>query len=158
MKNEHITIILRPCDHCRHMLRSCHVVITQPDAIVVHQSTINIADVASGTHEVGKILIATGKRQRNPWKTANNHLPRSGSVWFNRISSFCDVVRPPYGGKQRDPLPGVSLRSPLAIELLPTPWVPVGMHVGGVHMVNRYLEESSDGSVVTPCVDRATGT
>ena len=103
MKNEHITIILRPCDHCRHMLRSCHVVITQPDAIVVHQSTINIADVASGTHEVGKILIATGKRQRNPW-------------------------------------------------------VPVGMHVGGVHMVNRYLEESSDGSVVTPCVDRATGT
>ncbi len=97
MKNEHITIILRPCDHRRHMLRSCHVVITQPYAMVVHQSTINIADVASGTHEVGKILIATGKRQRNPWKATNNHLPRSGSAWFTRILSFCNAVRPTSG-------------------------------------------------------------
>ena len=35
--------------------------------MIVPLSTVNKAAVASGTHEVGMILIATGKRQRNPW-------------------------------------------------------------------------------------------
>ncbi len=31
--------------------------------MIVHQSTVGNGDVASGTHKVGRILVATGKRQ-----------------------------------------------------------------------------------------------
>ncbi len=49
--------------------------------MIAHQSTICKA-VASGTHEVGRILIATGKRQRNPWKLAFVIYPEVGQYGY----------------------------------------------------------------------------
>ncbi len=46
----------------------------------MHHSTIYTVTVASGTHEVGKILIATGKHQRNPWVATPKTYPEVGRL------------------------------------------------------------------------------